>query len=790
MSFLFINVNHEVGHESSESIPISLGYILAALKTAGHDGVIVDDLLDRHLALRHLEVWIRRIKPSVIGFTTYQSTIDRIRFLCRYIKSRHAEIVVVLGGPQALLMPAEGLKALPDVDALVRGEAEIIIPAMARALGEGRSLDQILGITCRSGNRIIDTEAGPKPPEDLDEYPSPYLTGILNLQGKDTAILLSSRGCRHVCRFCITPGICKGRIRYHSVERTLAEMELLAEQGISRFWFADPNFTEHRERTLRLLGEKIKRGITTPFWCQTRADLIDREIIEALKDAGADTLAFGLESGSPGVLAGTRKAIELDQLKEHVLMAHSVGIQTELFSIFGLPDETVDGAIETLRFVQSLDIPIESNSGSQQMQLYFGSVYEKHPDRYGFRPIQEYRPPYLSVGDRFETATMTRDDLRKVRHIWILANAQMERDVYYKQHTFDVLDFLLSHRDHLSHDPAYYAYGALAAAAIEEYELLGHFLEGYEVLDAEDGSSVNELLAGISFFQETDGPVQPTDRVIFDSRSRLDGVPFLGISGRYWDVLLGVGQLLPAFEQGFVGARQGEETRFTFTFPDDYDHGELSGREVAVEAQIHKIFRAIHLAGLDELSGIRITNRYDLTDLDLLEQQNEILYYLALRDTAPETLVKTPSHFLGYIGRLAKLRKEEHITRLAKPLCGQPKALSAVAEALAAYGRYSLALAYLDMLDAQDPYTIIRKARCLLRMGEPQRALELLRTLDDPPELAYQEVMLETLKALNKETDRIPALEHKVLDLRVGRVLERETLSSGALGPVVHGAET
>ncbi|MEW6350747.1 MAG: radical SAM protein [Thermodesulfobacteriota bacterium] len=789
VSFLFINVNHEVGYESSESIPISLGYILAAVKAAGHDGVILDDLLDRPLSLRHLEVWIRRTNPAVVGFTTYRSTIERIRFLCRYLKSRHPEIPVVLGGPQALFMPPEGLDALPDVDALVRGEAEVVIPAMADGLEAGRSLDEVLGITCRSRGRVIDTGPAPQPPEDLDKYPSPYLDGILNLQGKDTAILLSSRGCRHVCRFCITPRICKGKIRYHSVERTLAEMELLAEQGIGRFWFADPNFTENRERTLRLLGEKVRRGIGIPFWCQTRADLIDREVIDALKESGADTLAFGLESGSPGVLAGTRKAIELGQLEEHIRLAHSVGIQTELFSIFGLPEETVDDAVQTLRFVQSLDIPIESNSGSQQMQLYFGSAYEKHPERFGFRPLEEYRPAYLSVGDRFETAAMTRDDLKKVRHIWTLANAQMERDVYYKQHTVDVLDFLLTNRDDLANDPAYHAYGALAAAAIEEYELLEYFLRGYDALDTENGSEVGELLDGISFFQETEGPVQPTDRVIFDSRSRLDGVPFLGISGKYWDVLLGVGQLLPAFEQGFAGARQGEEVRFTFTFPDDYDHEELSGREIEVEAKIHKIFRALHVADLDELHRIRIVNRYDLPDLELLEQQNDILYYLALRDTPPEKLAKTPSHFLGYLGRLAKLHKEQPIARLVEPLHGQPKALSAVADALAAFGKYSLSLQYLEMLEARDPHTIVRKARCLLGLGEASQALHLLEALGDMPDLTYQEVMLETLKVLNRETDRIPALEHRVLDLKVGRALEREALASGTAGPVVHGAD-
>ena len=67
MAFIFINVNHDVGFESSESIPISLGYVLASLKSRGGDGVILDDLQDRPLALTALEEWIHRLDPSAIG---------------------------------------------------------------------------------------------------------------------------------------------------------------------------------------------------------------------------------------------------------------------------------------------------------------------------------------------------------------------------------------------------------------------------------------------------------------------------------------------------------------------------------------------------------------------------------------------------------------------------------------------------------------------------------------------------------------------------------------------------
>ncbi len=81
-------------------------------------------------------------------------------------------------------------------------------------------------------------------------------------------------------------------------------------------------------------------------------------------------------------------------------------------------------------------------------------------------------------------------------------------------------------------------------------------------------------------------------------------MPFTGISGKYWDVLLGRGLLLPAFEEGLVSARQGEETKFSFVFPDDYFQEELRGKEVEVYAKVHKVFRSLHATSLEEVRNL------------------------------------------------------------------------------------------------------------------------------------------------------------------------------------------
>jgi len=790
VTFLFINVNHDVGYESSESIPISLGYILAALRAEGYQGVILDDLRDRPLTFKSLEKWILRLDPAVIGFTVYQSTIHRVRFLARYIKSRHRKIRIVLGGPQVVAMPSEALEELEDVDALIRSDGELVMPAMARALAAGEPLESVPGITCRCGGGILDTDPGPEPPLDLDAYPSPYLTDLLNLEGKETAIVLSSRGCSHACWFCITPHICKGRVRFHSVARTVDEMEFLSGRGIQRFWFADPNFTEDRSRTEALLQEKMRRGVTTPYWFQTRTDLIDPALLEKLRAAGADTVAFGLESGSPGVLARTNKRILLEQIRENVAAAQALGMETELFTIFGLPGETVDDARETLAFVRSLNIPVHSNSGSQQMQLYFGSVYAKNPAKFGFKVRPGYRPRYLSIGDEYESESMTRADIRKVRDMWTLANEQVEQDVYYKQRLFEVLDFLLENRPGLMDEPALYAFGALASCAIEEFGLLVDFLDGYSRLPGVDEADVAELVSSLNFFRDTDEPAGPADRVIFDSRSFMDGVPFTGISGKYWDVLLGKGLLLESFERAFVGSRSGDDLSFEFTFPDDYYEEDLRGRTVDVHAKVRKIFTRVDAHTLDQVRGLGIRNRYDFPDLDLLKDHNEILYYLSLRDADPTALAKVPSHFLWFAHKLAKLGKKRTVDRLASVLDGRHEALGALADTVAAAGKFRWALEYYDRLPDGGQPMALKRARCLIAADEAAGALQVLEALPNGNGLEFQQVMLECLKKALPDSNRIPSLEHHVLDLRVEAALERETMpvpGAPSARPVVHG---
>jgi anaerobic magnesium-protoporphyrin IX monomethyl ester cyclase len=232
INLLFINVNQRAHHSSPSAIPLSMGYIVAYLRSLGHEGVILDDLHDRPLSLQTLETWIQKLSPEVVGFSAYQANMERIRFFSFYIKSRHPNIRVLLGGPQAISMPSSALLELAQVDIICRGEGEIVASAIAECIEKNNSLSSVNAITFRDHNSIIDTVLGSDFPEELDQFPSPYLAGTVDLQGKDGPMISTARGCKYNCLFCVTPATSGRRVRCHSVKRTLDEMEYLADKGM------------------------------------------------------------------------------------------------------------------------------------------------------------------------------------------------------------------------------------------------------------------------------------------------------------------------------------------------------------------------------------------------------------------------------------------------------------------------------------------------------------------------------------------------------------------------------
>ncbi|MBI5557843.1 MAG: radical SAM protein [Deltaproteobacteria bacterium] len=741
--FLFIHVNQWATIDSPDTIPISQGYGLAALNKSGYSGAIFGDYKGSPLSPKLLRDTLQSTKPAVLGFSTYEENINRILVWARYAKQIRPDILVILGGPQVTFMNGEALRQMKDVDVLCRGEAESVLPALAVALDNGSPLSEAPGITFLDQEKIITTPAAPVP-DDLDLLPSPYLEEIIDIRGKSRVILLTSRGCTSPCTFCYTTRASNKKVRFHSLDRVIAEIKYLRARGINDLWFADPNFAYSRNRLVDLLQRLIAECPGLTFWCQTRYNLIDAELLALLKKAGATTLAFGLESADRGVLARINKGLDPEKMSSVIKQVREAGINVELFTLFGLPGESFRHAEKTLDFVKANQVVISGNSISQQLHLFFGIPMLDDPAAHGIKPSAMTRPAYQCICRDFHTETMSAAEIRQMGLLWRLNRQDFTENIATGSNLFEVAGFITANHEALAGRPETHIMLAKIYLLLEEFQAAHACLTTLREKFSHSPEA-NQFLAGpftgCKFKRR--GTVTPGCRVIYDCKGLLDGRIVPETEAYFQDAVLGSGKVLPDFESGLLGMRAGAVNQFEVRFPGDYGHPGLAGRSVSFQVFLHQVMEPVLLQNINDLLENPPRNIYRFNDLAGLRKQNENLYYLTLRDSVPWKLTQEMTDFLSLLNFYLKLGLREQAN---------------------------------DLLDLLPPDGSMHEhaGRILLTANQPEKTLAILgRTPSASTEAAITRAKAMIKMTRYEEAEKVvdsPSLagDIQVLDLRVG----------------------
>lgn len=362
---------------------LGAAFVRAVLADAGVSSSQYREPRDVGLAAfaRHLE----RHAPAVVGLTAYDTNLRACRALVDVVRRTLPEALVVVGGPNATFTPDETL-AYVGADVCVRGAGEAATVDLARAvLGVTRPRAGLAGRLAGVPNLAVRTDEGVAhtPVGDLssfpggrfrslDDLPSPYQRGLV----EDAATgVLTARGCNQHCTYCSFATISGRRVHFHSVERVLDDLTVLAAvaarsaspQAVIDVF--DDAFTLAPERARRICEGMIARGLRLPLTCATRVDNADPELLELMKRAGFVAVFFGIESAVPRVLRAIgkvqapntaddprldRERLFLDQAQRAVAAAKAVGLRVGVSVIGGLPGETATDFRATLAFVESL----------------------------------------------------------------------------------------------------------------------------------------------------------------------------------------------------------------------------------------------------------------------------------------------------------------------------------------------------------------------------------------------------------------------------------------------------
>jgi hypothetical protein len=162
--------------------------------------------------------------------------------------------------------------------------------------------------------------------------------------------LVAARGCRLGCGYCPYVLATRGEHRARPVEAVLAEWRVQVERHAPRrMVFRDPVFGLEREPTLALLEGLARREDRVPFEVETRPEVLDGEVLDALLAAGCREIKLGVESveEAPLVAAGRLRPGEgeayLAAVEQVLQRAAAASVLVRLFLLTGLPGATPQG---------------------------------------------------------------------------------------------------------------------------------------------------------------------------------------------------------------------------------------------------------------------------------------------------------------------------------------------------------------------------------------------------------------------------------------------------------------
>ncbi|HAR42444.1 MAG TPA: hypothetical protein DCS07_07400 [Bdellovibrionales bacterium] len=321
--------------------------IVATLLPDGRS-VIVGDMIP---------VLLKRIPaatPLICISCMYTHAWFHDQLLIRAIREHFPAIPIVIGGEHASAFGREILATCPEVDAVVVGEGEHALEALARGV---LSSEKILSKMPAGIPGVLTRSESPLQPglriTDLDSLPPPHWAGVrlelyfergsgITQKSKRSLPIIASRGCPHSCHFCTASQMWGSQWRHRSVNSILREMkDAHINFGVTHFDFLDLSIATDIQ-WLRNLCEALIQNEVKFTWALpvgTRAELLDDDLIKKMAASGLTHILYSVESASPRTLLEINKRLSLRKLTRCIRKTVQVGISVKLVFINGFPGQ-------------------------------------------------------------------------------------------------------------------------------------------------------------------------------------------------------------------------------------------------------------------------------------------------------------------------------------------------------------------------------------------------------------------------------------------------------------------
>ncbi len=391
--------------------PLGLAYIASCLIKEGYNVRAIDMNLSGYNEQR-----IKRFANKnldFIGISAQTESLLNAYKIADKIKKIDNSIDVALGGPHPTLRPKEVLSN-EHIDYVVVGEGEKTILELLNYINNQKNdLNEIKGLAySEKGNFCLNERRNPL---ELCNLPWPARNLFpLEFYDQPWTVLTSRGGCPFECPFCSVSGIWEDKKRYRKPIDIVKEIKYLLNNERIRFVFmVDDTLTLSREWTIKLLNELNEIDQSFNWGCSTRIDLVDKELLEKMKESGCSSIQFGMETGSQSVLNEVKNGINKKIARDKIDFALNIGIDVACSFMFPHPYDTEETIRETKDYMKNL-----SEKGAKILlsctSPFPGTEYRKNAEELGVNILTDDWSKYDAKHLVMETRTLSKNTLKKL----------------------------------------------------------------------------------------------------------------------------------------------------------------------------------------------------------------------------------------------------------------------------------------------------------------------------------------------------------------------------------------
>ncbi|MCX7716665.1 MAG: B12-binding domain-containing radical SAM protein [Endomicrobia bacterium] len=373
-------------------IPIGLLYIASVLEKNGYEVKVFDcrvdfddprllntyenrDYVEKHWGNAFMRI-VQNIAPDIVGISNQFSaqTKNAIK-VAELVKQVNPNIVTIVGGPHASVLPQCFFNFSKSIDFVIIGEGEYTFLKLVKSLRNNKKLSDLPGVI--SYDDIREGNFKPQPILDLDNLPFPsyHLVNLekyfqaeklgFEVRGRykyprsERAVpMITSRGCPYECIFCSVHLHMGRKWRAHSYKYVIEHIKYLVDKyGVKHIHFEDDSINIDAERFESIIDELIRNRfeITWDTPNGLRVDNLTYDLLKKIKTSKCTYLIIGVESGSQRVIDEIiHKKINLEKVKEVARLCRDLEIDLRAFYVFGFPGESIDDIKKTIDFALEL----------------------------------------------------------------------------------------------------------------------------------------------------------------------------------------------------------------------------------------------------------------------------------------------------------------------------------------------------------------------------------------------------------------------------------------------------